>query len=115
MLCDQMYRNHNVPVQYVRPSPVALEPLSRQKAAVLTLVMRLPTGDDDVTPSGQSGIALASTLVTLGRSGFVTIRFDHYRYFVVNAGNPRKSSTDHQKPDKGSKGRKSASNMANCV
>ncbi|XP_069140084.1 attractin-like protein 1 isoform X2 [Argopecten irradians] len=49
-----------------KPSQVALEPLITQKAAVLTLLVQLPTGEDEWTPSGSSGVAIASALVTLG-------------------------------------------------
>ena len=49
-----------------KPSPVALEPLAGGKSAILSLVMRLPTGDEDWTPPGQSGVCMASTLVCLG-------------------------------------------------
>lgn len=70
-----------------RPSPIALEPCYGNKAAVLSLIVRLPTGDEDYTPPGQSGIAIASTLVTLG--------------------NPRKPSVDTQKSEGKGKVRKS--------
>lgn len=53
---------------HIQPSPVALEPLARQKAAVLTLVLRLPTGDDEFAPPGQTGIIMGSALVSLGIS-----------------------------------------------
>ncbi|XP_021361114.1 attractin-like isoform X3 [Mizuhopecten yessoensis] len=49
-----------------KPSQVAIEPLITQKAAVLTLLVQLPTGHEDWTPSGSSGVAIASALVTLG-------------------------------------------------
>lgn len=49
------------------PSPIALEPCCGNKAAVLSLLVRLPTGDELYTPAGQSaGLAVASALVTLG-------------------------------------------------
>ncbi|XP_044007084.1 attractin-like protein 1 isoform X2 [Aphidius gifuensis] len=49
------------------PSPIALEPCCGNRAAVLSLLVRLPTGDELYTPAGQSaGLAVASALVTLG-------------------------------------------------
>ncbi|KAH8291888.1 hypothetical protein KR054_001951 [Drosophila jambulina] len=49
------------------PSPIALEPCSGNRAAVLSLLVRLPTGGLSQAPSGQSaGLAVASALVTLG-------------------------------------------------
>ncbi len=38
-----------------RPSPIALEPCVDQKAAVLSLLIRLPNGTLPYTPPGQSG------------------------------------------------------------
>ncbi|XP_046382799.1 attractin-like protein 1 isoform X2 [Ischnura elegans] len=70
------------------PSPIALEPCSGNRAAVLSLLIRLPTGGETYTPPGQSGLAIASALVTLG--------------------NPRKSSIDPTgKSDSKTKTRKS--------
>jgi len=57
-----------------RPSPIALEPCIGNRAAILSLVVRLPTGGASYSPHGVPGIAVASSLVTLG--------------------NPRKQSTD---------------------
>lgn len=49
------------------PSPIALEPCCGNRAAVLSLLVRLPTGGEPYTPAGQSaGLAVASALVTLG-------------------------------------------------
>ncbi|KAJ8939067.1 hypothetical protein NQ318_008670, partial [Aromia moschata] len=49
------------------PSPIALEPCCGNRAAVLTLLIRLPTGGELYTVKGQSaGLAIASALVTLG-------------------------------------------------
>lgn len=53
-----------------KPSPIALEPLNGQKAAVLSLLVQLPCGDEDYTPSNQSGLAIASALVSLGMYKF---------------------------------------------
>jgi hypothetical protein len=58
----------------LRPSPIALEPCAGNRAAVLTLLVRMPTGGSSYAPPGIPGIALASSLVTLG--------------------NPRKASVD---------------------
>lgn len=73
------------------PSPIALEPCYGNRAAVLSLLVRLPTGGEPHTVKGQSaGLAIASALVTLG--------------------NPRKISIDQMKTDtKGGKIRKSQS------
>lgn len=48
------------------PTPIALEPCSTGKAAVLSLIVRLPTGGTGNVPSGQTGLAIASALVSLG-------------------------------------------------
>ncbi|XP_043267343.1 attractin-like protein 1 isoform X2 [Venturia canescens] len=49
------------------PSPIALEPCCGNRAAVLSLLVRLPTGGESYTPTGQgAGLAVASALVTLG-------------------------------------------------
>lgn len=48
------------------PTPVALEPCSTGKAAVLSLIVRLPTGGTGNVPAGQTGLAIASALVSLG-------------------------------------------------
>ncbi|XP_072559893.1 attractin-like protein 1 [Paramormyrops kingsleyae] len=45
------------------PKPIATEPCSGGKAAVLTVFMCLPRGPTGVPPPGQSGIAIASALV----------------------------------------------------
>lgn len=73
------------------PSPIALEPCYGNRAAVLSLLVRLPTGGESYTVKGQAaGLAIASALVTLG--------------------NPRKMSIDQVKTDtKTSKCRKSQS------
>lgn len=44
------------------PCPVALEPLSRARAAVMTVLIKLPGSP---TPPGQSGLALGSCLISL--------------------------------------------------
>ena len=50
-----------------RPSPIALEPCDGSRAAVLSLIVRLPTGGKPYAPPGYTGIAVASSLVTLGK------------------------------------------------
>ncbi|XP_066549769.1 attractin-like protein 1 isoform X1 [Amia ocellicauda] len=45
------------------PKPIAVEPCSGNKAAVLTVFMCLPRGPSGVPPPGQSGIAIASALI----------------------------------------------------
>lgn len=48
------------------PTPVALEPCETGKAAVLSLLIRLPTGASGSVPPGQTGLAIGSALVSLG-------------------------------------------------
>ncbi|XP_013386295.1 attractin-like isoform X2 [Lingula anatina] len=67
-----------------KSSPVAIEPLRGHKAAVLSIVIQLPTGDEDFTPQGQNGLAIGSALVSLG----------------PGIQRERKSSVDHSKSDK---------------
>ncbi|XP_069986395.1 attractin-like protein 1 isoform X2 [Penaeus vannamei] len=51
----------------INPSPISLEPCSGNRAAVLSLLVQLPTGGEPFTPPGHpGGLAIASTLVTLG-------------------------------------------------
>ncbi|XP_014253614.1 attractin [Cimex lectularius] len=74
------------------PSPIALEPCIGNRAAVLSLLVRLPTGGGAFTPYGQSaGLAIASALVTLG--------------------NPRKVSIEAVKGDTKGKSRKTVSSQ----
>ncbi|XP_012937027.2 attractin [Aplysia californica] len=49
-----------------KPSAVAIEPLKDNKAAILSLIIQLPTGGSDYAPSGQSGLAVGSALVSIG-------------------------------------------------
>ena len=51
---------------FENPTPIALEPCFNNKAAVLSLIVRLPTGGTGAIPIGQTGIAIASALVSLG-------------------------------------------------
>jgi len=56
-----------------RPSPIALEPCAGNRAAVLSLVVRMPTGGHSFAPPGTPGIAIASSLVTLGNPRKVSV------------------------------------------
>jgi len=42
--------------------------MMNHKAAALSLLIRMPTGDDDYTPPGVSGLCIGTALVTLGES-----------------------------------------------
>ncbi|XP_053204126.1 attractin-like protein 1 [Panonychus citri] len=48
------------------PTPIALEPCATNKAAVLSLILRLPSGGSSTVPPGQTGLAIGSALVSLG-------------------------------------------------
>ncbi|CAG7724473.1 unnamed protein product [Allacma fusca] len=48
------------------PSPIALEPCQGNRAAVLSLLVSLPTGSHSFAPPGQPGLSVGSTLVSLG-------------------------------------------------
>ncbi|XP_057681701.1 attractin-like protein 1 [Corythoichthys intestinalis] len=49
------------------PKPVAMEPCSGGKAAVLTVLMRLPSGPANLPPPGQSGLIVASALIDVSQ------------------------------------------------
>ena len=53
-------------LQECKCSPIALQPMAGQKAAILTVLIRLPTADEDYALPDQSGIAIGSTIVTIG-------------------------------------------------
>lgn len=55
------------PVVEGAPKPVAMEPCSGGKAAVLTVLMRLPSGPSDLPPPGQSGLIVASALIDISQ------------------------------------------------
>lgn len=57
---DKMRYKHD------NPTPIALEPCNKNRAAVLSLILRLPTGGTGEVPIGQTGVAIASALVSLG-------------------------------------------------
>ena len=70
----------------------------------------MPTGGKPYTPNGYTGIAIASSLVTLGKN-LKSQNFAFYQILFFVIGNPRKASSDaHSKPaiddPKGRKGRK---------
>jgi len=47
------------------PTPIALEPTATGKAAVLSVIVRLPTAGTGSIPLGTTGLAIASALVSL--------------------------------------------------
>ncbi|XP_077114034.1 attractin-like protein 1 isoform X1 [Ranitomeya variabilis] len=49
------------------PKPIAIEPCSGNKAAVLTVFLCLPRGLAGVPPPGQSGLAIASALIDISQ------------------------------------------------
>ncbi|XP_053720567.1 attractin-like protein 1 isoform X1 [Synchiropus splendidus] len=49
------------------PKPVAMEPCSGGKAAVLTVLIHLPSGPSGFPPPGQSGIIVASALIDVSQ------------------------------------------------
>jgi hypothetical protein len=55
-------------------TPVAIEPCSTGKAAVFSLILRLPTGGSGSVPSGQTGLAIASALVSLSNDNHKTTK-----------------------------------------
>lgn len=69
-----------LPSLHNNPTPVALEPCATGKSAVLSLLVRLPTGGTGSVPPGQTGLAIASALVSLGT-------LDH-RFARENSGEP---------------------------
>jgi len=52
--------------QECKVSPISLEPLFGHKAAILSVIILLPRGDEDYTLPDQCGVAIGSALVTLG-------------------------------------------------
>ncbi|KAM8938952.1 attractin [Pelodytes ibericus] len=49
------------------PKPIALEPCCGNRAAVLSIFVRLPRGVGGIPPPGQSGLAVASALVDISQ------------------------------------------------
>ncbi|XP_050304238.1 attractin [Anthonomus grandis grandis] len=75
------------------PSPIALEPCEGSRAAVLSLLVRLPTGGEDYTVKGQAaGLCIASALVTLGNPRRLSI--DHMKT-ETKTGKARKGQSQH--------------------
>ncbi|XP_052255440.1 attractin-like protein 1 isoform X1 [Dreissena polymorpha] len=68
-----------------RLSHIAMEPLHHQKAAVLSLFIQLPSGDLDWAPPGNSGLAIGSTLISIGHQRKQSIEF------------PKAEKTKHKK------------------
>ena len=88
-----------------------MEPCEGNRAAVLSLIVRMPTGGKPYTPNGYTGIAIASSLVTLGKNRIQSLKNLLLSISIFVIGNPRKASSDaHSKPaiddPKGRKGRK---------
>ncbi|XP_017778729.1 PREDICTED: attractin-like protein 1 [Nicrophorus vespilloides] len=82
------------------PSPIALEPCSGNKAAVLSLLVRLPTGGEPYTVRGQSaGLAIASTLVTLGNTRKLSV--DQVKIEVKGGATKTSRKSQSQHPDAG--------------
>lgn len=63
---DERLQEPFIPPKHNNPTPIALEPCNTGKAAVLSLIVRLPTGGTGQVPPGQTGLAIASALVSLG-------------------------------------------------
>lgn len=51
---------------------MALQPLAGQKAAVVTVLIRLPSGDEEYALPEQCGIAIGSAIITVGTSAYFT-------------------------------------------
>lgn len=76
------------------PSPIALEPCAGSRAAVLSLLIRLPTGGEPYTVAGQSaGLSIASALVTLGNPRRLSI--DQMKTTDTKTGKSRKNQSQH--------------------
>ncbi|EGT40649.1 hypothetical protein CAEBREN_16305 [Caenorhabditis brenneri] len=60
----------NSPSTTVDPVPLTIEPCQDYRTGVFTLAVRLPTGGKAVTPSGTSGLAVASSLCFLSLEQF---------------------------------------------
>uniref|UniRef100_A0A670Z9I7 Attractin n=1 Tax=Pseudonaja textilis TaxID=8673 RepID=A0A670Z9I7_PSETE len=56
------------------PKPIALEPCFGNKAAVLSVFVRLPRGLGGIPPPGQSGLAVASALVDISQQLPITYK-----------------------------------------
>ncbi|CAL8308951.1 unnamed protein product [Boreogadus saida] len=49
------------------PKPIAVEPCLGGKAAVLTVLVKLPAGPLGLPPPGQSGVTVASALIDISQ------------------------------------------------
>ncbi|KAK9398571.1 attractin-like [Crotalus adamanteus] len=56
------------------PKPITLEPCFGNKAAVLSVFVRLPRGLGGIPPPGQSGLAVASALVDISQQMPITYK-----------------------------------------
>ncbi|XP_031560764.1 attractin-like [Actinia tenebrosa] len=56
------------------PNPIAMEPLVKNKVAITTVVVLLPSGEDGAPPVGQCGICFASMLMSHGSHSHSGIR-----------------------------------------
>lgn len=75
------------------PSPIALEPCAGSRAAVLSLLVRLPTGGESYTVKGQAaGLSIASALVTLGNPRRLSV--DQLKT-ETKTGKSRKAQSQH--------------------
>uniref|UniRef100_A0AC35GR58 Attractin n=1 Tax=Panagrolaimus sp. PS1159 TaxID=55785 RepID=A0AC35GR58_9BILA len=54
--------------QYESATPISIEPCSNYQSGIYTLIVRLPTGGQNYTPHGTSGLAVASSLCSLTQS-----------------------------------------------
>ena len=75
----------------MRPSPIALEPCNGNRAAVLSLIVRMPTGGHSYAPPGIPGILLDKKVIGNLTSIFIGIAIASS---LVTLGNPRKVSVD---------------------
>jgi hypothetical protein len=69
--------NINKSVSKLKIMPVAVEPLSNNKSAVVTCLLKLPQGDLNYTPKGSSPFMLASTYVQMNQSSLITSNFNN--------------------------------------
>lgn len=71
-----MYNNLTVKLFCFKqsPSPVAFEPLVKNKVSIATVIMLLPTGEEGVTPVGQCGVCFGSMLLAHGHHQHTCMR-----------------------------------------
>ena len=51
--------------------PISVEPCNNYQAGIYTLIVRLPTGGQSHTPTGSSGLAMASSLCQLTQVSWI--------------------------------------------